>query len=592
MAIAIKSGMADSDVVTAIYTIELPLSTMDQIFAKATEVGSTATTVHITLGDWVVTGANTSSHTFVSDGTKGFMIYGSNHGFSAGDILSGTVECKVQLYNGAAEITQLNSTTTGLTVTTGGTATVANIPMANLSGINTGALVSYQNLTCEARVEDEYTNYYLSDGTTEIQAYKTLLNNYADYLEDGKTYNITGVFVLNKSTKRVNPRNAADIEEVHTLTIPAFNGQNGGYRLISSPVATATNPTNPGDVTNMLTQKDGDNNTYDLYRFDQAQELEWRNYRNTDGGNFSLEFGKGYLYGNLSEVELVFTGTAITSGTQNVTLDYTEGAEFAGWNLVGNPFGVEAYIDRPFYRMNTSGQINGTTETGRIGVMEGVFVIATSNEEQMPFSTQPIVKKGSTLALDLSSSHTVLDRAIVRFDEGQQLPKFQLNKNHTKVYFTMDGKDYAIVRSEEMGELPVNFKAEDNGTYNLNFSSEEVSFAYLHLVDNMTGRDIDLLQTPSYSFEAKTTDYESRFKLVFATGDNSTNDTFAFFSNGSFVINNEGNATLQVIDITGRIIKSESVNGCANVNVNAAPGVYMLRLVNGDNVKVQKVVVK
>ena len=47
-----------------------------------------------------------------------------------------------------------------------------------------------------------------------------------------------------------------------------------------------------------------------------------------------------------------------------------------------------------------------------------------------------------------------------------------------------------------------------------------------------------------------------------------------------------------MIDVTGRIVKSESINGCANVKVNAASGVYMLRLVNGDNVKVQKVVVK
>ena len=62
--------------------------------------------------------------------------------------------------------------------------------------------------------------------------------------------------------------------------------------------------------------------------------------------------------------------------------------------------------------------------------------------------------------------------------------------------------------------------------------------------------------------------------------------------NCSFVINNEGEATLQVIDVTGRILKSETINGCANVNVDSAAGVYMLRLINGDNMKVQKVVVK
>lgn len=49
-------------------------------------------------------------------------------------------------------------------------------------------------------------------------------------------------------------------------------------------------------------------------------------------------------------------------------------------------------------------------------------------------------------------------------------------------------------------------------------------------------------------------------------------------------------AILQVVDINGRILKSESINGCTNVN--AASGIYMLRLVNAESVKVQKVVVK
>ena len=38
----------------------------------------------------------------------------------------------------------------------------------------------------------------------------------------------------------------------------------------------------------------------------------------------------------------------------------------------------------------------------------------------------------------------------------------------------------------------------------------------LHLIDNLTGKDINLLETPEYSFDAKATDNASRFKLVFA----------------------------------------------------------------------------
>ena len=46
------------------------------------------------------------------------------------------------------------------------------------------------------------------------------------------------------------------------------------------------------------------------------------------------------------------------------------------------------------------------------------------------------------------------------------------------------------------------------------------------------------------------------------------------------------------MDVTGRMISSKNINGNANININAAQGVYMLRLVNGENVKVQKVVVR
>ncbi len=363
-----------------------------------------------------------------------------------------------------------------------------------------------------------------------------------------------------------------------------------GYYLIASPIGEV----NPGNVDNMLTPKDGTANTYDLYSFNQAEQLEWRNYR--QGAFEVLEPGKGYLYANLNDVELVFTGSAY-SGSGEVTLSKTtagDGLEFPDWNLVGNPFAETAYIadGRDFYTMTGDGRSFVVSSVPSIEAMEGVFVIAATNNEKMYFTTTEPDNNGKSIVLNLGEGRQNIDRAIVRFGEGRTLPKLQFFEGSTKLYIPQDGKDYAVVRSEEMGAMPVNFKAENNGTYSLNVSGQNTEFAYLHLIDNKTGNDVDLLKTPSYSFEAKTTDYESRFKLVFATGDNSNDDSFAFFSNGSFVINNEGAAELQVIDLMGRILSSETINGCANVNVNAAPGVYMLRLISGDNVKVQKVVVK
>ena len=117
---------------------------------------------------------------------------------------------------------------------------------------------------------------------------------------------------------------------------------------------------------------------------------------------------------------------------------------------------------------------------------------------------------------------------------------------------------------------------------------------YLHLIDNMTGADVDLLATPSYSFEARTSDYASRFRLVFngTSVNENTDEAFAYYNGSEWVLNNMGSATLQVIDVTGRVLSTETLEGNATISLNQVPGVYMLRLVNSDSVRTQKIVVK
>lgn len=184
-------------------------ATIPALFEAAT---STATDVNVTFDNWVVSGVSTNGkNVFVTDGANGFVIFDSNGGlnntYAVGNILSGTaVSCKLVLYNGFAEITNLNAS--DLTITAGGTVSEADIDMADLTGVNTGALVSYENLTCSV----DNNKYYLSDGTTTLQVYNAL---YAfEALEDGKTYNITGVYQQYNSTKEILPRSANDIVKV------------------------------------------------------------------------------------------------------------------------------------------------------------------------------------------------------------------------------------------------------------------------------------------------------------------------------------------------------------------------------------------
>ena len=89
-------------------------------------------------------------------------------------------------------------------------------------------------------------------------------------------------------------------------------------------------------------------------------------------------------------------------------------------------------------------------------------------------------------------------------------------------------------------------------------------------------------------------DYESRFKLVYATGSSIDDNSFTFLnSNGNFsIFGIEGEATLQVLDVMGRMLSTETFNGSIEKRLDVAPGVYFIRLVSGNDMKTQKIVVR
>ena len=104
----------------------------------------------------------------------------------------------------------------------------------------------------------------------------------------------------------------------------------------------------------------------------------------------------------------------------------------------------------------------------------------------------------------------------------------------------------------------------------------------------------------SYTFTAKTTDYESRFKLVFYANEDADDGNevpFAFIdASGNIIVmdgpsTGSGTCTLQVIDVMGRVIVCrDAINRVSTSGM--APGVYVLRLINGDMVKTQKIIIQ
>lgn len=376
------------------------------------------------------------------------------------------------------------------------------------------------------------------------------------------------------------PLNFVTVPSEYTLPITGYGEGEGKWHLISSPVGSVQ----ASAVENLMS------NSFDLYSFDQTANLEWINMH--DGG--TLAAGTGYLYANSADVTLTFTGSAYEGeGTFPLTYSTTNpDATMHGWNLVGNPFAQPASVDHEFYVMNEAGT-EIITGSGNVPAMNGIFVKATAENQSVTFTPNG-TNTGSKLALNLvrnDRAASLVDRAVVRFDQGGTLPKFMLDPTNTRVYIPQDGEDYAVATCGDDNVMPVSFKAKENGSYTLKVSIDNVEMGYLHLIDNKTGNDIDLLATPSYTFEANSHDYAERFSLVYATTDG-LNESFAFFNGSNWIIENGGKALLQVVDVTGRVLRSEQISGNAEIDLGNVAGVYVLRLINGNDTKVQKVVVK
>ena len=403
-------------------------------------------------------------------------------------------------------------------------------------------------------------------------------------------------------------QSSATVKVTMEKEITAYGESEGNYYFIASPFSGRTlyGDSDWNHVENMLTGE------YDLYAFDPTEELEWINYKSSPthisfqstNGNAGLMGGEGYLYANQDGTTIMFVGSTGKSNNYIETKDFTfDGAsadDFNGWALVGNFFSCNAYInyvdadgtalEADFYTLNNDNTYSLMSSNQPLPPCTGALMnVNATGKIQYATEAPATSKRTGMINMSLTQGRGNIDQVRIRFGQGHNLQHMSF-RNSSKLYMTQDSKDYAVVYAENEGEMPVSFKADHNGTYTLSINTEDVEFGYLHLIDNLTGNDVDLLSTPSYSFEASTTDYASRFRLVFNA--NSNNDSFAFFNNGNWVITNEGDATLQVVDVMGRIISSETINGNANISINAAQGVYMLRLVNGENVKVQKVVVR
>ena len=172
---------------SANYTLTVTNGAYTSIAAMLQDVTATKVTATYKFDNLLVTYVN-GSNTYVSDGTNGFLFYGSNLGMTAGDKVSGTVTGQLYTYNGLPEMSLKAEDVNIQTVSTGNDVAWPTITPADLKDyINKPAVIknavfvsaSKKNLTF--KVDDtEFVVY--NNWSLDIEA-----------LTADKAYDLTGV---------------------------------------------------------------------------------------------------------------------------------------------------------------------------------------------------------------------------------------------------------------------------------------------------------------------------------------------------------------------------------------------------------------
>ena len=343
---------------------------------------------------------------------------------------------------------------------------------------------------------------------------------------------------------------------------------------------------------------------YELFRYNEP-ETKWENHKNNR--EFPLQLGHGYLYAHNADKTLAFEGDLnVNSVSVALTAQATgNGIRQRGFNLIGNPFShnitkaniTGGTLSTGYYVLSNHGAWSARTDAKEIPTGAG-FLVHAQGDCTVTISdnaSRTRSEDNGSIEINVANS-TYSDVAYVSFNDEISLAKIaHHNENVPMVYIPSEGNDYAIAcMNTDVEEIPFSFEAKKMGSYTISIDAKDCEFSTMTLVDRQTGVETNML-IEDYSFIAKSTDDEDRFILKLSKEKiDSENDTFAYINNNELIIDNaSSNANLQIFDVLGRPVSSYNVSGSANIAMESlAKGVYILRLVEESNVRVQKVFVK
>lgn len=381
-----------------------------------------------------------------------------------------------------------------------------------------------------------------------------------------------------------------------------------GWYVISSPM---TNNISNDNYNNLIDE----NGYYDLYYYNE-EDFHWYNYK--DGTFSTLNLGQGYLYAKRNSATIVSVGTpnnSAVSFTLSAASELTpNGNDLNGFNLVGNPFTFDIckgdgcaisneFLEEGYYSLSTNGTWTAKSDSEPISVCEGILVEtidSSADGESLTINRIPYKKtrKADNDVIAITVSNELYeDVAYIKFgdSEGSGLRKIaHMNNDIQMVYIPKDGVNYAITNMDEnTREIPVSFQASTMGKYTISIDATKHNSDNIYLLDNITGDKIDILNG-DYTFIAQSSHDEERFTLLISGNSGTGDEHFAFINNNNVIINDiEGSASVQIFDVTGRQIIANEFNGSACISAEALnDGIYIIRMIDNNGIKTQKIVIQ
>ena len=172
---------------------------------------------------------------------------------------------------------------------------------------------------------------------------------------------------------------------------------------------------------------------------------------------------------------------------------------------------------------------------------------------------------------------------------------FSLNESAPSLYINKGVGNYTVVYIDDEKSLPLNFEAGSMSRYTISLSEIGNEFDNIILEDKQTGAKVNL-QTESYTFIHSEDNDSDRFVLSCVNKQQTTdNSHFAYINNGEIIIDDiNGNAQINIYDVTGRrVYNNANMDAACHVHTYGyRSGVYIIRKIDDEGIKTQKIVIE